>query len=42
MKNTPNVLKLSRIVESNFNFSFLQKQPHFDTMLEINNWSMLE
>jgi hypothetical protein len=35
-QNTPNVSKLSRIVESNFDISFFQKQPCFDTMLEID------
>jgi hypothetical protein len=41
-KNTPNVSKLSKIVENNFNLSFPQKQPCFNTMLEIDNVSMKE
>jgi hypothetical protein len=39
-QNTPNVVKFSRTIKSNFNLSFLQKQPCFDTMLEINSTSM--
>jgi hypothetical protein len=41
-QNTPNVSKLSRIVENNFNLSFLEKQPCSNTMLEIDNTSMKE
>jgi hypothetical protein len=38
-KTTFDVSKLSRTGESNLNLSFLEKQPCFDTMLEIDNKS---
>jgi hypothetical protein len=38
-KNTSNV---SRIEENNFNHCFFQKQPCFDSMLEIDSGSMRE
>jgi hypothetical protein len=41
-QNTPNILKLSKTIESNFNLSFLKKQPSFDIMLEIDNGLMRE
>jgi hypothetical protein len=41
-KNITNVSKLSKAIEINFNLSFLQKQPCFDTMLKIDNESMKE
>jgi hypothetical protein len=39
-QNTPNISKLSRTIESNFKLSFLQNQPSFDIMLEIDNGLM--
>jgi hypothetical protein len=39
-KNSPNVPKLSKIVENNFNLSFPQKQTCFNTMLEIDTTSI--
>jgi hypothetical protein len=38
--NSPNVSKLSKIVENNLNLSFPHKQPCFDTMLEIDTTSI--
>jgi hypothetical protein len=35
-QNTPNVSKLSRIVESKLNLHSLKKQPCFNTMLGID------
>jgi hypothetical protein len=39
-QKSPNVSKLSKIVKNNFNLSFPQKQPCFDTMLEIDTTSI--
>jgi hypothetical protein len=41
-EQTSNVSRLSRIVENNFNLCFFQKQPCFDSMLEIDSGSMRE
>jgi hypothetical protein len=37
-----NVSKLSRIIENNFNISFPQKQPCYNTILEIDKTWMKE
>jgi hypothetical protein len=36
-KKTPNVSKLSKIVENNFNHFFPQKQPCFVTIIKLDN-----
>jgi hypothetical protein len=39
-KKHPMFQNILRIIENNFNISFLQKKPRFDSMLEIDNGSM--